>query len=480
MSVLWYVLVFVLVMWTAITTASDVEESPHSKHVDDDVVLKELVYEMRQTLKFQASRIDSLEKRLTASERRVNLLLDERQHREILFEKLTSRLTKLESECDPIKSRLILPKDNATAKISQREGENVKSRTERLLAAPTSTSLPSSMIAFHAYMSSTLKSPGGNQILKFDVVKKNAGNGYHPATGVFIAPESGQLISKEIKHLFYTMSVLWYVLVFVLVMWTAITTASSAGESLHSENVDDDVVLKELVYEMRQTLKLQASRIDSLEKRLTVSERRVNLLLDERQHREILFEKLTSRLTKLESECDPIKSRLILQQDNASAEISQRKRGNVKSRQERLLAVPTSTSLPSSMIAFHAYMSSTLKSPGGNQILKFDVVKTNAGNGYHPSTGVFIAPESGLYVFSWTLRVRNNADHASELVVNNDVYDILYMYAHTHDGHVTGIIVADVQSGDDVYVRIKAACSNHGDVWSDVCGHSSFKGWKIF
>lgn len=32
--------------------------------------------------------------------------------------------------------------------------------------------------------------------------------------------------------------------------------------------------------------------------------------------------------------------------------------------------------------------------------LAFDIVKTNNGNGYHASTGVFIAPETGIYVFT--------------------------------------------------------------------------------
>lgn len=40
--------------------------------------------------------------------------------------------------------------------------------------------------------------------------------------------------------------------------------------------------------------------------------------------------------------------------------------------------------------------------------LAFDIVKTNNGNGYHASTGVFIAPETGIYVFTWTIREYNN------------------------------------------------------------------------
>ena len=55
-------------------------------------------------------------------------------------------------------------------------------------------------------------------------------------------------------------------------------------------------------------------------------------------------------------------------------------------------------------MAFYAQRSSDIPANlvTANLVIVFDNVKTNAGNGYHPSTGVFIVPESGMYVFSWT------------------------------------------------------------------------------
>uniref|UniRef100_K1S3U9 Heavy metal-binding protein HIP n=1 Tax=Magallana gigas TaxID=29159 RepID=K1S3U9_MAGGI len=70
-----------------------------------------------------------------------------------------------------------------------------------------------------------------------------------------------------------------------------------------------------------------------------------------------------------------------------------------------LFVKPTQPPHPShNATAFYAYLSSDVAHPGQGQILKFDPVKTNAGNGYHPNSGVFIAPETGYYVFSWTSR----------------------------------------------------------------------------
>lgn len=51
---------------------------------------------------------------------------------------------------------------------------------------------------------------------------------------------------------------------------------------------------------------------------------------------------------------------------------------------------------------------------------------------------------------------------------------------HT-DGHVSAGSIAYLQSGDDVYIRIKGTgCGNSGAIFSDYCGRSSFIGWKIF
>ena len=136
--------------------------------------------------------------------------------------------------------------------------------------------------------------------------------------------------------------------------------------------------------------------------------------------------------------------------------------------------------LPST-VAFFAQMSSNIPEAEatGNRVIVFDVVKTNAGNGYHPSTGVFIVPESGYYVFSWTFRNGENQYHSTELVVNNSVENIIRH--HSGPGSWlsgTGVAVLHVNRGDDVYVRI-SALSHYGDIHSDNYGRSSFTGWKL-
>ncbi|XP_062619456.1 uncharacterized protein LOC134281016 [Saccostrea cucullata] len=158
-------------------------------------------------------------------------------------------------------------------------------------------------------------------------------------------------------------------------------------------------------------------------------------------------------------------------------------------RKERLLIPITQEPFPTApahkTIAFYAYFSSDVSHTGQGQILKFDVVKTNAGNAYHRSSGVFIAPESGYYAFSWTSRIKHyggtGEDHALELVVNSAVYGSIYMKSLTgEDGQATGLAIAHVNQGDDVYIQTHSRDPGSGAIRSDLYGRSSFSGWKLY
>lgn len=112
--------------------------------------------------------------------------------------------------------------------------------------------------------------------------------------------------------------------------------------------------------------------------------------------------------------------------------------------------------------------------------LVFDVVKANFGNGYHSSTGVFIAPETGVYVFTWTVRQFNGTYHSAQLMVNNDEIGIIHVYP-TNGADIAGtaIVVTHVNAGDDVFVQTHKSW-NHGRISSNSGGRTSYAGWKVF
>ncbi|XP_062591678.1 uncharacterized protein LOC134253181 [Saccostrea cucullata] len=150
-------------------------------------------------------------------------------------------------------------------------------------------------------------------------------------------------------------------------------------------------------------------------------------------------------------------------------------------RRGRLLApLTTPTILPSSSntVAFYAYLSKTIPAFVGHHIITFDVMITNVGNGYHPHTGIFIAPRAGIYVFAWTVRMFGTSFHTTELVVNSNVVGAVYLNpASNIDGSVSNVVV-HVYKGDDVYIRT-GDDRNSGNKESYSWGRSSFSGWML-
>lgn len=104
--------------------------------------------------------------------------------------------------------------------------------------------------------------------------------------------------------------------------------------------------------------------------------------------------------------------------------------------------------------------------------LAFDIVKTNNGNGYHASTGVFIALETGIYVFTWTIREYSNCRHSTQLMVNNAAIGVIHVdTGSSGDMSGTGVVVTHVNTGDDVYVR-SYVVYNNCQIFSDIARRS--------
>lgn len=139
------------------------------------------------------------------------------------------------------------------------------------------------------------------------------------------------------------------------------------------------------------------------------------------------------------------------------------------------------TSVPVERVAFYAYLSNPdAASSAIHHIIVFDKAVTNVGNAYHPHSGTFIAPRSGLYVFTWTIRQDGTNHHITELLVDNNIVNVIYMNpgGNVMSGSVTGTVVMHVNQGDDVLVRT-GSNSNNGIIRSDNDGRSAFAGWNL-
>ncbi|XP_063448538.1 uncharacterized protein LOC134728070 [Mytilus trossulus] len=132
-------------------------------------------------------------------------------------------------------------------------------------------------------------------------------------------------------------------------------------------------------------------------------------------------------------------------------------------------------------VAFYAYMNHTEVSPSTHHTIIFDIAITNENNGYHPYSGVFIVPVSGVYVFTFSIRVDCRGQGAFEIVKNDAVVGVVNAELHLTciQDHIGATIVINANKGDDVYIRTHSTLHRTGDIVSDETGRSSFAGWLI-
>jgi hypothetical protein len=100
--------------------------------------------------------------------------------------------------------------------------------------------------------------------------------------------------------------------------------------------------------------------------------------------------------------------------------------------------------------AFSASRSQS-KSLGPGEIILFDKVWTNVGNGYNPNTGKFTAPKGGLYQISGT--VMSASGKVLHVYLSKNDKQTVSLYSG--NGHVTGTvnIVLKLQKGETVYMK---------------------------
>jgi len=98
---------------------------------------------------------------------------------------------------------------------------------------------------------------------------------------------------------------------------------------------------------------------------------------------------------------------------------------------------------------------------GINDVVKFDDVRVNRGQGYNPSTGVFTAPRKGLYHFSCVIMAHSSHEVHYQLNKN----DALYIKGYSNkSGYATSTIsdVVEMKKGDRVFIKHRS--SNYEEI----------------
>ena len=113
-------------------------------------------------------------------------------------------------------------------------------------------------------------------------------------------------------------------------------------------------------------------------------------------------------------------------------------------------------------------------------ILVFETVIVNEGEHYDPYDGVFVAPQKGVYLFSWTVSGYSNNYIVAELVVEQNTISS----AGERNGggeYPSGSMTAlcKMEKGDHAWIRTTGVSSEHHINSKDNYPQSSFLGLLI-
>lgn len=129
--------------------------------------------------------------------------------------------------------------------------------------------------------------------------------------------------------------------------------------------------------------------------------------------------------------------------------------------------------------------------PIGSTLI-FDTVETNIGNGYSKTTGIFTAPASGLYAFTWTVHAADRflvlpkktseyGEINAALMQNGAVKGVIVADTERawDSGSSTGFVVLETKAGDRILIAV-TEYDGQGDIFSNNAnGRTTFSGFRI-
>ena len=132
-------------------------------------------------------------------------------------------------------------------------------------------------------------------------------------------------------------------------------------------------------------------------------------------------------------------------------------------------------------LAFYAYMENNEHNPSNHHPIIFNHVQTNEGHGYNELSGVFTAPNPGVYFFTWTIYSGGHGVTRFHIYVNNGVLGYTFGNTDGTDNYDSnsGSMVVRLNTHDSVYIRSGMDCTT-SIISNSYYGRSTFAGWKLF
>ncbi|KAK3606615.1 hypothetical protein CHS0354_018004 [Potamilus streckersoni] len=126
--------------------------------------------------------------------------------------------------------------------------------------------------------------------------------------------------------------------------------------------------------------------------------------------------------------------------------------------------------IASKQIAFCAIMVNGIGSVQNNEIVRFDTVLHNEGNGFNKETGIFTCPLSGTYFFTVSVTTRPSSGAYVHLIVNGKVKGNSFSFGSgSYDqGSISSIVRCE--AGYNVWVSAYGASEPYWDYYTSFSG----------
>lgn len=116
------------------------------------------------------------------------------------------------------------------------------------------------------------------------------------------------------------------------------------------------------------------------------------------------------------------------------------------------------------LVAFYAGINGD-PSVRDDQVIIFDYVRTNIGNGYDTSTGIFTTPTSGVYMFY--VNFLTHQHKSIDAMISRNYEDVQRLYAGTLQnryGPGCNMATLSLNAGDKIYVKVNSDQHSTGSV----------------
>ncbi|XP_053376348.1 complement C1q tumor necrosis factor-related protein 2-like [Mercenaria mercenaria] len=145
-------------------------------------------------------------------------------------------------------------------------------------------------------------------------------------------------------------------------------------------------------------------------------------------------------------------------------------RGIVKSRQRRVPEI----------VSFTAYLSQRIDHMGVGHHVVFDKILTNDGAGYNSNTGIFTVPDTGLYLFTYSVNDHFDRSMLQLVVDGSNLVDIIVDPDSSTEEAMSGnTAIIHVSQGQSVWIQEYHI--HDGSIWSDNTGrYCKFSGGLLY